>query len=398
MKSQSRMSINILAYYAAFIFLGLTMAATGPLLPALTEKYQVILSQISLIFPANSLGYILSSSFGGRLYDRFNGNRILLFSILLSAIMIALIPAIPIFWLVLFVFFVNGLALGGLDIGCNTLLVWDLRENTGPLMNGLHFCFGVGSFLSPLVISRAATALGQPIRSYWFLALAALPAILLLNRRPGPQIPPPVQPQRPSQANTNSILILALSFFFFLHVGAELAFGNWVYSYALATQLGSTITAAYLTSAFWAAITIGRLLAIPIAMRVKPAAMLIGSLIGGVFSILVILIWPGSQIAIWISAIGLGLSIATLYPSSLTFAGDSMTLTGRITGYMLVGGSLGGMALPWLIGQLFQPVGPQSAMIVIAVAMIAALLVFALLLRYANRRQAVEVQPRTMTT
>ena len=152
------------------------------------------------------------------------------------------------------------------------------------------------------------------------------------------------------------------------------------------TQVNGDLTAAYLNSAFWAALTVGRLLAIPISMRIKTADLLLGSLMGAVASILVVVIWPISSIALWISAVGVGLSIATLFPSSLTFIGERLSLSGSTTGYLLVGGSLGGMSLPWVIGQLFEPVGPRSAMVVIAIALVAALLVFVLLLRYLNQK------------
>ena len=226
MKSQADTRMTVILYYATFIFMGMVLAATGPLLPTLTEKYQVSLSQISLIFPVNSLGYTLSSLFGGHLYDRFKGHQILLAVTLLNVAMICLLPLIPLFWLVLGIFFMLGVAMGGMDVGCNTLLVWKLRGKTGPLMNGLHFFFGIGACLSPLIITGAAVLLGQPLRAFWFMAVAALPALLLLTRLPSPQMPPRTDTRNQTAPRTNTVLILALAFFFFLHVGAQISYGN----------------------------------------------------------------------------------------------------------------------------------------------------------------------------
>jgi ethanolamine transporter EutH len=50
-----------------------------------------------------------------------------------------------------------------------------------------------------------------------------------------------------------------------------------------------------------------------------------------------------------------------------------MRLTGSITGWVLVGGSSGMMFMPWLIGQLFEPVGPMVIMWAIAVALLGAI-------------------------
>lgn len=38
---------------------------------------------------------------------------------------------------------------------------------------------------------------------------------------------------------------------FFLHVAAESSHGSWIYTYALAKQLADEVSAGYLTSAFW---------------------------------------------------------------------------------------------------------------------------------------------------
>jgi hypothetical protein len=50
-----------------------------------------------------------------------------------------------------------------------------------------------------------------------------------------------------------------------------------------------------------------------------------------------------------------------------------MPISGRTTGRFLVGASLGAMCLPWLVGQLFEPVGPSVLMVTIAAALLAAL-------------------------
>ncbi len=55
--------------------------------------------------------------------------------------------------------------------------------------------------------------------------------------------------------------------FLFFYVGAEITFGGWVYTYAVTLKLASAAGAAYLTSAFWLAFTVGRLISIPAATR-----------------------------------------------------------------------------------------------------------------------------------
>jgi fucose permease len=58
-----------------------------------------------------------------------------------------------------------------------------------------------------------------------------------------------------------------------------------------------------------------------------------------------------------------------------------MTLTGTTTSLFFVGASAGGMFLPWLIGQLFEPIGPRVAIFIILVDMLLAVLLFFVLMR-----------------
>ena len=55
------------AYYATFIGLGLTSASLGPTLPGLAEQTRTNIGEISFLFTARSLGYLLGSLRGGRL-------------------------------------------------------------------------------------------------------------------------------------------------------------------------------------------------------------------------------------------------------------------------------------------------------------------------------------------
>jgi len=68
--------------------------------------------------------------------------------------------------------------------------------------------------------------------------------------------------------------------------------------------------------------------------------------------------------------------IAPLFATSISLAERRMAISGQVTGWFLVGASLGSMSVPWLIGQLFESVGPRVAMVIILVDMILALGVF----------------------
>ncbi len=382
-------------YYAAFFALGLATAALGPTLPSLAEHTQTDLSEISILFIALSLGYLIGSFQSGRLYDRVAGHPLMAAGLIIMALMLAWVPLIPMLWLLAAVLLILGMAEGAVDVGGNTLLVWVHGHGVGPLMNGLHFFFGLGAFLSPVIIAQAVLVSGDIVWAYWTLALLLLPTAAWLLRLSSPRgqatsldesvdrrsaAPPRCEPRE-------RLLIALIALLLFLYVGAEASFGGWIFTYALALDVSSEMIAAYLTSAFWGALTVGRLLAIPIATRVRPRWVLFGDLTGCLASAGILLLWPNSSTATWVGTIGLGFFMASIFPTALTLAERHMTITGRTTGWFLVGASMGAMILPWLIGQLFESIGPQSTMVVIAVDLIMAMGVFATLMLVSTRNQ-----------
>ena len=360
-------------YYSSFIVLGLVSAAEGPSLPSLARHTSSALDQISLIFVFVSLGYLTGSFLSGQAYDRFPGHRLMAFSLILIGAAALVIPVAQGLWLLLLAFFVLGLAKGALDVGCNTLLLWIHGEKVGPFMNGLHFFFGVGALISPLVLAQVLALTGDIHWVFWMCALLCVPLALWLWFLPEPSSA--AHTAKGENAALPVFPVFLLVVLFIIYVGLEMGFGNWLYTYALTLQLGTEISAAYLTSAFWGAFTVGRLLGVWTAARLRSQTILFIDLIGCLASTLVILLWRESALALWVGSIGLGLCMASIFPTVLMLAGERMHVTGAITGWFLVGSGAGNMFLPWLIGQAFVLTGPQAMPIIVLVDIAAFLLV-----------------------
>ena len=91
---------------------------------------------------------------------------------------------------------------------------------------------------------------------------------------------------------------------------------------------------------------------------------------GCILSVLLIILFPGSALMLWIGTILFGISQASIFPTFLTLAEERMHVTGTIAGLFLVGAGVGGMILPWLIGQAFTQVGASAMMTMILVGII----------------------------
>jgi FHS family Na+ dependent glucose MFS transporter 1 len=380
--ARSQLLAQTASYYAAFVALGLASASLGPTLRSLADNTDTDISTIGLLFTMRALGYLVGSVSSGFLYDRYRGHPVMGLALFGMAALMALTPLTPLLIAIIAIFLLIGVTEGFVDVGGNTLLVWTYRDDVGPRMNGLHFCFGVGAFIAPIIIAQVVTLGGATLWSYWALAALCLPAAAALMRLPSPTAQRSAEDD--ASPRVNYWLVAVFAVFFLLFVAAELGFGGWLASYAQALRLADEATAAYLTSAYWGALTAGRLLAIPIAARLRPRTILIGDLLGCVISVGLIAAWPQSLTALWIGAVGMGLAMASIFPTTISFAARRMAITGRVTSCLLVGVSIGAMTVPWLIGRLFEQIGPQIMMIVVLIDLLVACVVFAFLMRFAG--------------
>ncbi|HOG48830.1 MAG TPA: MFS transporter [Anaerolineae bacterium] len=379
------------AYYLAFVALGLSAAVTGPTLPGLVAQTGASLGEIGVLFTTRSLGYMLGSLGGGRLYDRRHGHPIIAAALVAMAALLAAVPLAPRLWLLAALLLALGLSEGTIDVGANTLLVWVHRGRVGPFMNGLHLFFGVGTFISPVIVAQAALHTGGIAWAYWALALAALPAALWLLRLPSPADGASAEPGAVS-GRASALLVVLVAAFFFLYVGAEVGFGGWIYTYALAMGVSDPTIAAYLVSAFWGSFTVGRLAGIPLSARFSPRAILAADLAGCIASVAILLAFPHAMAALWLGTLGVGAAMASIYAVTLSLAERHLAFTGRVAGWFFVGAGGGGMVLPWLIGRLFGTLGPRAGLAAILADLLVAAAVFVLLIAYTKRRPAPETE------
>lgn len=384
------------SYFIAFVALGLAMASLGPTLPALAEQTRASVGGISYLFTVRSFGFLLGSLFGGRLFDRMRGHHVMAAMIIAMSATMALMPVITTLGVLLVVMLVLGTAEGAVGVGGNALLVWVHQSRVAPFMNALHFFYGVGGFISPLIIARTFSIQNTTAAPYVVLAFLILPAAALLLRLPSPQ-----NQQASAESSTTSginyKLVVLIALLLCLYIGAEVSYGSWIYSYVLKMNLGDEHMGAYLTSIFWGSLTAGRLIGVPIAARLRPRTILLADLMGCFISIGIALLWSTSLAAITVASVCIGLSMASIYPTALTFAERRMKITGQVTGFLVVGGSSGGMVVPLLIGQMFESLGPRVMLFTVLLDLIVALMVYLFLVIDSSPYYRTKIEPEEHT-
>lgn len=380
---------NTIGYYLLFICLGFGLGITGPALPSLAAQTGSTLGSIGSMFLMGSLGYTLGTVIGGRLFDLVpRGHLMLGLAQLVSAALLAAVPWAGSLPVLLSIVFISGVPNGILNTGANTLLMWTHQEKAGPYINGLHFAFGLGAFMAPAIYAQVLSLGGTYQQAYFALAGIAVPIALFLLFLPGS----PNHPREPAETAQGQadlrrylpVVTIAMLFLFF-YVGSEITFGNWIYTYTLTLNLADATHAAYLTSGFWLAFTIGRGISIPIAARFTPGQILTVAFVGGLGALSFAILAPGSTPVLWGVTLAVGFFMAPIWPTGYNLAGQSVKLTATLSSIILLGDSLGGIVLPWVTGRVIERYGAQTMPWLVFSSLALTLLVFLIMLQQHNK-------------
>ncbi len=340
-------------YFASFVAIGMSGGLLGPALPHLAEMTGSSMGQIAILFTARALGNMLGSVGSGLLVDRFPGHRVVVGMLALLALGLAMVPFSQALAVLAAVVFLLGLAEVSINAGANTLLLWTHGIRSPPWISALHFCFGLGNMLAPLVLVAMLWVAGPFHGAFWLVALFALALCLPLGRLPSPRpetesddghAPPP-----PADAWRLALFLLL----FCLYVGTEITFAGWITAYA--TLSGEPPgTAALLVTLFWLTLSAGRLLAIPLLRRLTPWMVLRFCLGLGLFAGLSL---QFGWLPLPVIALLFGLACSAIFPTLFGLSNQLMAMSGRTTGLIFLAAGSGAMAVPSLAGPLLEWAG-----------------------------------------
>ncbi|XP_029965507.1 sodium-dependent glucose transporter 1 [Salarias fasciatus] len=387
-----------LALCASFLGLGMSISVLGPTFEDLAVNVKKNISNISYIFVGRSAGYIGGSLIGGALIDCMNANILLGISMLFTAVGMCAIPFCK--QALLLTAFMSGIgvSMGVLDTGGNVLILNTWGEQAGPHLQALHFSFAAGAFISPIIAKLlfgndglAPTTAAPPLpkspqdqvraavqlvhgkagtfKSMWayivigsFVFLISFVFFVLYARGSPPRDRARGAAGKPLVARHHLALVVLLFFFFFAYVGAEVAYGSFIFTYAKDYAGMSQSQAAGLNSLFWGTFAACRGLAIFFAACLYPGALILFSLVGTTVSSLLLCLFSRHRVALWLCTGLYGAAMSTTFPSGIAWVEQYTTVTGHTASAFVVGAALGEMVLPALVGFLLG-VFPQHPLL-----------------------------------
>ncbi len=259
----------------------------GPTLLDLRQAVKASAFQINTIFPSGSIGYLFGSIAGGIVYDRYDSQLSIASFLTILAICEAVIPWNRSVISLAINNFLLGFGGGGIDTGGNVWLLHMWGKSSAPFMQMLHFSFGVGAFIAPLVaepflapVSKNVTEDGEEIEDivedadftiWWaysiisFVTLIVIISLIIMYfYKSSDKAHPSIQNDKIKTNLTlrRKILILTIaSLIFHSYCGLEIAFGRFMTTYVFYSDLHlNKSIGAYMTSVYWGTFTLCRLL------------------------------------------------------------------------------------------------------------------------------------------
>lgn len=340
------------AYFGVFLVVGAAFGLIGPSISLLAEQVGTNIASVGIVLVTYGFGYIVGTQIFARGYDRGFGNRLIGASLLIAGTCLATIPFVSTRLILALMFFMFGAAVSTSDVGCNTLIVWELKDRVGPRLALMHTMFGVGAILSPLLVRGSDAIRGDSAIAFWFAGAAIMTiAIVVLNHRF------PTDPHLETRTENSDISkkqILFVVMFFLAYVALEVVFVTWIYTYG--TKLGlSKNEAAILTSTYWIGFMLGRFATVFLAQKSHGIlAIQLGALLNVAVCLVLYLRFDSVLLP---CAFIYGVAAAPQFSLMFGFIGNRTSLSGKMTARIVGTAGLSSTSLPWLAGQLLERVG-----------------------------------------
>lgn len=364
-----RRKVFAAACLGIFLF-GIVMTTLGAILPGIIARFEVGAAEAGALLATMSVGILIGSVLFGPLVDRYGYKWLLIVSTVLVIMGLEGLALAPSFSWLRPAALLIGLGGGIINGGTNALVADISVEGRSSGLSYLGIFFGIGAFGVPFAMGTlqgalAPTTIVAIVGGLFLIPVGYFAAI----RFPHPKLPQGV-PIRESMKLTRDGILIMMAILLFLQSGMEIAVGGWTATYfneVIALEAG---TAIYFLSLFWAGMMLARIVLGNILKRQSPVTVFfvfIGIALTGALLLLASTGLPLAAPGIFL----IGAGLAAGFPIILGFVGDRYPhLSGTAFSLVLVIALVGGVVMPYLIGELADSVGLRLSFILVPITLI----------------------------
>ncbi|MBQ8689405.1 MAG: MFS transporter [Clostridia bacterium] len=315
-------SLLIAIIYLAFISLGLPDSLLGSAWPEMHQQMSMPLSAAGIITMLVSLGTVLSSLLSDKITRKFHTGPVVTVSVALTMVGLFGFSFSTHFWMLCVIALPYGLGAGAIDAALNNYVALHYSSRH---MSWLHSFWGVGTIISPYVMSYAITGgLGWDggyriigiIQSCILLLLIITLPLWIKVERSNLKYTPKIETEPIGVRGALKIKGVPYVLIGFLsYCAVEATVMLWASSYFFEANSASEELSAALGSLFFIGITVGRFAAGFISNRIGDKNMIrAGIAISGCGIIIIALSFSSIPVSI-IGFLLIGIGFAPIYPS-----------------------------------------------------------------------------------
>lgn len=386
-KKREKVVLTGYLYLLMFVF-AITTTMIGVLIPKVIEAYSIKLSEAGLISVFQNAGGFVALLFGGVVAERFKKSHIVFVMFAVFSAALFLVGRMPAYILLLSFFLVLGMAASMLNLVLSAYISDLYPEKRGFYLSLLHSFYGLGSLLGPIY---PTIMLGNGFRwnqSYSYLSMVSSVIALFflvlipMSSSKGNTAPVAVEQERVGYFTLlKDRRIVLMCLICLLFNGQQMAINAWLTTFMGEVHKAGDNIAGYVLTGFWTGIVAGRLLYSALSNRLDGKRFIMaGSLAGGVIYLLGILI---GQMPVFVIAVVIaGLLTGAIYPLTIGIACEWFPRnSATTTSVIFLAGSVGGMLIPWLIGNIAEKLSFQAALSVNGCILLSVAAVMLLLIR-----------------
>ena len=352
-------SLLLALIYLAFISLGLPDSLLGAGWPVMHLDLGVEVSYMGIVSMVISGGTIVSSLLSDRLTRKFGARWVTVVSVFLTAAALFGFSFSDRFWMLILFSIPYGLGAGAIDAALNNYIALHYSARH---MSWLHCFWGVGTIVSPFIMSYALTSStwndGYRIVGYIQLGIGALLLATLsvwkINKTPEAQSQKSLGLIGAVKIKGVPLILLG----FFAYCAAEATSMQWASTYFVEVKQISEAQAAQLASLFYIGITAGRFISGFLSGKLGDRRMIV---IGAcILTCGIVLLFIPADVEVAIAGfIVIGLGCAPIYPSIIhsTPANFGAENSGAIIGIQMASAYVGSTFIPPLFGLIANRLG-----------------------------------------
>lgn len=385
---ENRLLRNVLF---TFFVSGMAAQPLGSFIPFLRQAYGLGYDVSGSLIAGQSIGNLISVLAVGIL-PAYLGRRktILLSSVWMAVgygIFVSGLGAAP---LLMAACLMTGIARGGNTNFANTMVSTLPGDKATRGYNLLHAAYAVGAILSPILLILCA---GKWPGWGWRLvggglAVLAVVQLVVYGRMELPQ----ESHERGGMKQVDRSFLRNKMFWMggmmlFFYISTEYAICGWLVTYFQDTGMLSADHAQLTNSLYWVVVFAGRMLGAWLTGRVERRKLLLVDGVG-VMAFFLLLLRATTPLTITLCLTGVGLFMATVYPTAFAFGSECVKGNDLGCSIMILTGTAGGILTPWLVGVVADRVDIRAGMAVVAVATI--LLLATIILSVVSTRKGAE--------